>query len=208
MDELMSNVKTMTIQEVAEALNVSYDVIAKHARNLGFTQNGKKTELLEWQVVEIKNRIGKHDLLLSSKVDAAKTEIEQNNIIANALVILQQRNQTLQHQIDEAEQRAEIATQRAITAERTNQLLMHSTRLYTVTEIAKELGMKSAIDLNQKLEELKIQYKVNGTWVPTSKYSDLGYFEIKQQVHDDTGYVYYDRKVTPEGRKFILELFV
>lgn len=28
---------------------------------------------------------------------------------------------------------------------------------------------------------------------------------IKQQVHDN-GYVYYDRKVTQEGREFILKL--
>lgn len=191
--------KTMTMQEVAAALGCSYDTVAKHARNLGYTVNGKITRLLEWQVVEIKNRIGQHDLLLSSKVSNAVTEQEENETIARALMILQQRNVDLQ-------KRAEIAEQRAIKAEKENNLLMHTSKLFTITEIAKELGLPSAIVLNNILEQKKIQYKVNGTWVISSKYADCKYFEIKQQVRDDTGYVYYDRKVTPEGRKFILEL--
>ena len=58
--------------------------------------------------------------------------------------------------------------------------MVHSRKLYTTTEIAKELGLKSANALNQLLEEDKIQYKVNGTWVLCSKYSDKEYVSIKQ----------------------------
>lgn len=95
---------------------------------------------------------------------------------------------------------------RAIEAERKNAVLMHVRKTYTAGEIAKELGMRSAQDLNQKLCEKKIQYKQNGTWLPCADYSDMGYFEIKQQELDN-GTVIYDRRITQSGREFILNLF-
>lgn len=90
--------------------------------------------------------------------------------------------------------------------ERKNNILMHTKKLYTATEIAKELGMKSAIALNKKLSDMGIQYKVNQTWVFYSKYSDLGYESIKQDILDN-GTVAYSRKFTQDGRDFILHLF-
>lgn len=92
-----------------------------------------------------------------------------------------------------------------VEAERRNAILMHVNKTYTVTEIAKELGLKSAIQLNKILAEKKIQYQVNGTWVMYSKYSDLGYEEIKQEVLD-SGRVIYHRRITQMGREFILQL--
>lgn len=70
-----------------------------------------------------------------------------------------------------------------VEAERRNAILMHVNKTYTVTEIAKELGLKSAIQLNKILAEKKIQYQVNGTWV------------------------IYHRRITQMGREFILQLF-
>ena len=93
-----------------------------------------------------------------------------------------------------------------VEAERKNAILMHVNKTYTMTEIAKEIGMKSAIQLNKLLAEKKIQYQVNGTWVMYSQYSDLGYEEIKQEVLD-SGKVIYHRRITQMGREFILKLF-
>lgn len=93
-----------------------------------------------------------------------------------------------------------------VEAERKNVILMHVNKTYTVTEIAKELGLKSAVQLNKMLAEKKIQYYINGTWVMYSKYSNLGYEEIKQEVLD-TGKVIYHRRITQLGREFILKLF-
>lgn len=101
--------------------------------------------------------------------------------------------------IDELRKQVE----RAEKAEGTVAILTHVNKTYTVTEIAKELNMKSAIELNKKLAELHIQYKVNGTWVFYSKYSNLGYEEIKQEVLD-SGRVVYHRKITQRGREFII----
>lgn len=93
-----------------------------------------------------------------------------------------------------------------VEAERKNAILMHVNKTYTMTEIAKELGMRSAIQLNKLLAEKRIQYQVNGTWVMYSHYSDLGYEEIKQEVLD-SGKVIYHRRITQIGREFILKLF-
>lgn len=93
-----------------------------------------------------------------------------------------------------------------VAAERKNAILMHVNKTYTVTEIAKELGLKSAIQLNKMLAEKKIQYQVNGTWVLCSQYSNLGYEEIKQEILDSGKVIYY-RRITQIGREFILDLF-
>ncbi len=90
-------------------------------------------------------------------------------------------------------------------AESQVKMLTHQNKLYTSSEIAKELNLKSASELNKILEVKKVQYKVNGTWVLTSKYSDKGYNSIKQTVLD-SGRIVFDRKWTGTGREFILKL--
>lgn len=84
--------------------------------------------------------------------------------------------------------------------------LIHAKKLYTTTEIAKELGFKSAIAFNKRLEEDKIQYCVNKTWVLCSKYYNKGYVSIKQ-TELDNGRIIYDRKWTGLGRDFLLEKY-
>lgn len=66
-----------------------------------------------------------------------------------------------------------------IEAEKKNAILTHVNKTYTMTEIAKELNLRSAVELNKLLAEKKVQYKVNGTWVLCSDYSNQGYEDIK-----------------------------
>lgn len=96
--------------------------------------------------------------------------------------------------------------QRRIEAERTNAILMHVNKTYTTTEIAKELGFRSARALNQDLAKRRIQFKQNNTWVLYSDYADRGYTEIKQEVLDN-GRVIYHRRWTQMGREFLLRLY-
>lgn len=95
---------------------------------------------------------------------------------------------------------------RRLQAERTNAILMHVTKTYTATEIAKELGFRSATALNRDLAERRIQYKQNKTWVLYSDYANRGYTEIKQEVLDN-GKVIYHRRWTQLGREFLLSLY-
>lgn len=94
----------------------------------------------------------------------------------------------------------------AIEQKRTIDTLVHTNKLYTTTEIAKELNLKSANELNKMLSDMKIQFKQNGTWILYSNYSNLGLVSIKQNILEN-GKIVYDRKWTIEGRKFILDLF-
>lgn len=56
-------------------------------------------------------------------------------------------------------------------------------KVYTTTEIAKMYGI-SAIELNDILHELKVQYKVNGKWVLYHQYQDLNYV-VGKPVYQD-----------------------
>lgn len=92
-----------------------------------------------------------------------------------------------------------------IEAERTRDRLLHASKTYTTTEIAKELGMRSAQRLNKELEERHVQFKQNGTWLLYSRYADMGLTSVKQTVLDN-GRVIYDRRWTGTGRDFLLDL--
>lgn len=94
-----------------------------------------------------------------------------------------------------------------LKAEQERDLLLHTAKTYTTTEIAKELGMASAKALNKDLAAKGIQYKQNGTWVLYSRYSCMGYTDIKQTVLDN-GHIVYDRKWTDAGRDFLLSQYV
>lgn len=95
--------------------------------------------------------------------------------------------------------------QKRIDAEQKNAILMHVNKTYTSTEIAKECNLKSAMQLNKILSDMKIQYQSNGTWVLYSKFANMGYEEIKQEVLDN-GKVIYHRRFTQYGRDFIVNL--
>lgn len=96
--------------------------------------------------------------------------------------------------------------QKRIEAEKTNHILMHVNKTYTTTEVAKEMGFKSATALNKDLCDRRIQYNQNGTWVLYSTYASRGYVDIKQEVLD-SGKVIYHRKWTQLGREFLLRLY-
>lgn len=90
---------------------------------------------------------------------ALKSEDEKEQ----ALIELSQANKTIEIQ--------------APKIEYVNKVLA-SESTFNTTTIAKELGM-SAIDLNRKLKEMHIQYFVDGHWVLTAKYQNLGYAKTR-----------------------------
>ena len=94
---------------------------------------------------------------------------------------------------------------RLIKAETTVKLLTHTRKTYTATELAKEMGFKSAIAFNKWLADIKFQFKQNGTWLTYSYYSDNDYVSIKQEQLDN-GHVIYNRRFTDKGREFLIAL--
>ena len=208
-------------KDVAEALgyqNGSRDInnhIEEDDRRIITNQNYQNGTLeIPNRGLIIINESGLYALIFGSKLESAKRfkhwitsevlpSVRKHGIYATDNVIDNIMNNPdfgIQLLIKLKEERAA-----RVEAERRNAILTHVNKTYTMTEIAKELNMKSATQLNRLLAEKKIQYHVNGTWVMYSKYSDLGYEEIKQEVLD-SGRVIYHRRITQMGREFILDL--
>ena len=83
-------------------------------------------------------------------------------------------------------------------------LILQSKSLMSVSKIAKDFG-KSAVWLNRKLEEKKVQYSQGGVWLLYQKYAEKGYTQSTSHVIDDE----HSRlltKWTQKGRLFIYEL--
>lgn len=228
-------VKSICGVECYEENGTAYLKLETVARGLGFTQtqnkNGVEYTSIRWETINryleeigFPNKLGKdgfipenifYRLAMKAKNETAEKfqamvadeiipSIRRHGIYATDNVI----DEILNNPDFGIELLTKLKEERRarIEAERKNAILTHVTKTYTMTEIAKELNLKSAIMLNKLLADKKVQYKVNGTWVFYSKYSDLGYEEIKQEVLDN-GRVVYHRKITQLGREFILNLF-
>lgn len=229
----MSGLKVLNICGVDcyEKDGTAYLKLETVARGLGFTDNSKGQEYVRWSTVRqyladigFSQEVAKdgfipenvfYRLAMKAKNETAEKfqakvadeiipSIRKHGIYATDNVIDEILNnpdfgiELLQKLKEERKARVE--------AERKNAILMHVNKTYTMTEIAKELNLKSATELNKILAEKNVQYKMNGTWVLYSDYSNLGYEEIKQEVLD-SGKVIYHRRITQSGREFILGLF-
>lgn len=84
--------------------------------------------------------------------------------------------------------------------------VLRSTTLLSTTEVAKSIGT-NAVALNKKLNELKVIYKHDGTWLPYSKYEKAGLGKLVVYPYFDrlTGETKTSRtwKWTEKGLKFI-----
>lgn len=109
-------------------------------------------------------------------------------------------------QLVQAEEEKEQLLLEKQNLEYTNNILTHTNKTYTTTEIAKELNLNSARELNRRLCKDKIQFIQNGTYVLYSDYANKGYTSIKQTVLDDDRIVY-NTRWTDLGREFILKKY-
>lgn len=180
--------------------------VEKYLSELNFATSGERPDFIPENIfyrLAMKARNEAAEKFQAKVADEIIPSIRKHGIYATDNVI----DQILDNPDFGIELLTKLKEERAarVEAERKNAILMHVNKTYTMTEIAKELGMKSAIQLNKLLTEKKIQYQVNGTWVFYSQYSDLGYEEIKQEILD-SGKVIYHRRITQMGREFILKL--
>lgn len=197
---------TQTVNGV-EYVNIRWNTVKQYLREIGFLQEVAKTDFIPENVfyrLAMKAKNETAEKFQSLVADEIIPSIRKYGIYATDNVI----ENILNNPDFGIELLTKLKEERAarIKAEQKNAILTHVNKTYTMTEIAKELNLPSAIKLNALLAEKGIQYKVNGTWVLYSKYSDLGYEEIKQEILDN-GKVVYHRKITQLGREFILSLF-
>ena len=183
----------MTVKQVAETLNVSVELITKKIRELmpDKMKMGKTTLLDEKEVTAISLEIRKNPHLVQSY--EVKTKLEKSLLIRQAMRLQNELIEELEAENQELKS--------------TVGLLVHdSQKTYTASEMATELGFKSAQELNKKLHDLRIQYKVNDTWKLYSNYDGLGYTESKSGTTEH-GFVFYDTRWTGKGRLFLLQTF-
>lgn len=204
-DSLLSNISkyenelkqfgALIEQDFKESLNIS--------NNKSLLKQRRAYLLNENQTMLLINLSRNTDLVIRFKVNLTKAfSVMKNKLLQKNLPTPLETARMLVQVLEEKE--ALLLTNKAL--EKQNTILMHTNNLYTASEIAKELNLKSATALNQKLADMKIQYKVNNSWVLYSKYADLGYTSIKQHILEN-GKEIYDRKFTQTGRDFILKLF-
>lgn len=92
-------------------------------------------------------------------------------------------------------------------AEYTDKVL-NTDGLFTITEIAKDFGLKSAYALNKILNGFKVIRNVNGKWCLYSDYCGKGYAKDKVMVikrKDGTSKTVSDLYWTEKGRKFLYD---
>lgn len=144
--------------------------------------------------------------LMKNNVETVKFKLSLTKAFSFMKQKIQQKTLSLPQTYLEALKALTIEVENRQQLEKKVNLLTHASKLYTTSEIAKEIGLKSATALNSKLNDDGVQYKQNGTWLMYSKYSERGYVSIKQQVLD-SGKIIYDRKWTGVGRDFILNKY-
>lgn len=157
------------------------------------------------------NEIGLHSLILKSSFKKSK---EFKSWITSSVSPTLRKKETFDPMelLNNPDLLLKVATKlkneqtARVKAEEKIKLLMHQDKLFTTTEIAKEINFSSAIKLNNLLEKMQIQYRCNDCWVPTAKYASLGYTSIKQSILEN-GDVVYNRMWTTKGREFLLNLF-
>ncbi len=148
--------------------------------------------------------------LLSSGV---ATISDDDDIIAQAMNVLQRRldEKTQRLQLAESqlqEQNHQIQTLTPM-ADYTREVLQ-STSTFTLTEVAKDLGMRSVAQLTSFLHQQHIFYRQSDRWLPTANYSARGFFSTRTAkfFHNDGSIgTSLSTVVTEKGRLFIRKLY-
>ena len=171
----------VSVKALAEILNVSEATIKRAIEKLRSLLGGVETNsqggylLNEEQATIVKNEIAKHHNLQSRQIDSVSTELEENQIIASAMAILQARNEELKRQNEKLLPAANFAYQ-----------LCSSKDTIEIGECAKVLNKN--IGRNRLFEFLRNSNVLQSNNIPYQKYIDAGYFRVIESKY-----------VTPNG---------
>ena len=138
--------------------------------------------------------------------EGVATVSDDDEIIANAMSVLQRRLEDKQRRLQMAEsqiaeQQREIETLSPM-AQYTKDVLQ-STSTFTLTQVAKDLGLRSVMVLTTFCKNNRILYKQSDQWLPTANYSGRGFFETRTAKYvrsDNTIGTSLSTVVTEKGR--------
>lgn len=173
---LVPEKKAMTTKELAQTLGVDVDTINNTVKRLSFSEvlrkstGGRPTKVYnEEQATLIKQEIQKHHNLANRQIDAVSTEYEENQTIANALMILQRRNEELKERM----QIAESALDRISNAK----------GCFSNSQAAKALQLPYG--RNTFIAKLKEKRIYMGSGEPYQDQVNAGHFVVKNKVCSD-----------------------
>ena len=165
----------MSTKELADALGVSKDTINSTVEKLELngvlrrvyilrnSQNGYLFD--EEQATLIKQEIQKHHNLATRQIDNVSTEVEENQVIAKAIGILQRRLSDAEKEVEKLKPAAEFAYQ-----------ICSSKDVIDIGNCAKVLNRN--IGRNRLFEFLRNKNILQQDNIPYQKYIDSGYFRV------------------------------
>lgn len=133
--------------------------------------------------------------------------IEEDN--KRLLAENQQKQIVIEAKIEENNILNDTVKRQAPMVEYVNTTLL-SPRTYTSTQLAKELGLRTANELHKKLKEWGVKYYQSGQWMLTAKYCGKDYTKPRTQSGvDDYGKQWSNTITvwTETGRMFLHSLF-
>ena len=167
--------KLMTGKELAEVLGVSKDTINATVERLDVDGVLRRVDIArntqggylfsEYQATVIKQEIQKHHNLANRQIDNVSTEAEEDQMIAQALTILQRRIQDANKEIEKLKPAAEFAYQ-----------ICSSKDAIDIGNCAKVLNR--SIGRNNLFEFLRNKKILQPDNIPYQKYIDSGYFRV------------------------------
>lgn len=167
--------RLMSGKELAEVLGVSKDTINATVERLELDGVLRRVDIArntqggylfsEYQATVIKQEIQKHHNLANRQIDNVSTEAEENQMIAQALTILQRRIQDANKEIEKLKPAAEFAYQ-----------ICSSKDAIDIGNCAKVLNRN--IGRNNLFEFLRNKKILQSDNIPYQKYIDSGYFRV------------------------------
>lgn len=156
-----------------------------------FNDEARAKLVLRWEELEKKERqqfqvpSSFREALLLAAEQQAKIEEQQKLIEAK-----EEQVSVLTNKVAEMNEKVSYLDQ-----------ILRSQKTMTVTQIAQDYGV-SAISLNQTLESMRIQRKVNGQWILYAQYLSEGYVHSKP-VEINGVIVRHNTEWTQKGRLFL-----
>ncbi len=198
----LSNFGEVKMRELADGTTAEapyYEITRDGFSFLAMGYTGKKAAEFKEKFIKA---FGQMEAMLNSDDYIVKRGID---ILAKRVDKLLLQNTQLEKKL---ELQAAVIEQQAPAVKYVEEVLQ-AENAHTITTIAKELGMKSAIELNQLLKQWDVQYRVDKHWVLKAKYQGKDYTKTRTYAYSGSNgetKTSIETVWTEAGRKFIHEL--
>jgi phage antirepressor YoqD-like protein len=208
--------ETLTTRELADILGVETRTVQLSVQRLGLANELSQVKIRgqnayvfnQEQATMIKQEIQKHSQLASRKIDNVTTEYEENQMIFNAMSILQRRSVELQKQLEEKQSQIDELTPDAESWRK----FADSDGTFTASNVAKMLNISRDNELipflllkKYIMRERHENPNRTGNLIGTALGIEKGYVKNYLYTNDKISRVQF--KITPEGMQKIEKAF-